>query len=274
MLLSAQPYDACVVATSGGNHGAALAFAASRLGIKSTIYVPDFAGPLKIERMREFGADVIVTGNDVSEAIKEFRDHADRTGAMPVHPFDGPAVIAGQGTVALELLAQSDDLDAVLVSVGGGGLAAGCAAWLGKRVRLVGVETAGTSTYATTLHEGGAATTSPEGLAASALGAPSLGRIPSSLLRDVGAASIVVTDADVLEAQRRLWDVARLIVEPGAAAALAALVSGAYAASAAERVKEAQKRPKLSLARAHSRWCAGERRHPCRLGTADRMCEV
>lgn len=235
-LLSNSVPDAGVVAVSGGNHGAAVAYAATELGYKATVFVPDYASRVKMDRMGGFGADVIPSGTDFQAVIERFEAFAKDTGALAVHPFDAPEVLAGQGTVALEFEAQMSDLDTVFVSVGGGGLIGGMSSWFGDRVNVIAVESEGTATYAWALKDGPDAVITPNGVAADALGAPKLGALAYQALTQAKRRSIVVTDAEIIAAQNQLWDVARIIGEPGAATALAALTAGVYHPEKDERI--------------------------------------
>ncbi len=154
-LLSRDVPDAGVVAASGGNHGAAVAYAATKLGHKSVVFVPRaIAKEEKLRRMRDFGAEVILTEGSVADCMAEYAAHAEATGALSVHPYDTAPTLAGQGTVALEIEAQTDGFDTIMVATGGGGLIGGIAAWLGDRVRVVSIETEGTNTLARSLREG------------------------------------------------------------------------------------------------------------------------
>ncbi len=235
-ILSGKVGPAGVVAFSGGNHGAAVAYAATRLGHKSKVFAPAFAGPLKIARMRGFGAEVEVMDTPVNDILAAFLAYAAETGALPVHPYDDALVLAGQGTVAQEIERDLPDLDTIFVSVGGGGLVGGVAAWYGRRIKIVAVETCGTATYASALRDGIGSAITPSGVAASALGASSMGVLPFALLAQSNVRSVLVEDADVIAAQARLWDSARIVGEPGAATALAALTSGAYKPAPGERL--------------------------------------
>ncbi|MGR3291330.1 MAG: threonine/serine dehydratase [Paracoccaceae bacterium] len=235
-LLSNTLPKAGVVAFSGGNHGAALAYAATKLGVKSTIFVPDFAGPTKIGRMRHFGAEVIVMSEAVDKILQAFLDYADETGARAVHPYDEELVLAGQGTVGLELEQQVADIDTLVVSVGGGGLIGGLSVWFDGRIKIVAVESDGAATYATALAKGANSVILPTGVAASALGASSMGALPLEILAQIQPVSVTVPDSAIYAAQTRLWDTTRIIGEPGAATALAALTSGAYRPEKDERV--------------------------------------
>lgn len=236
-LLGARVPEAGVVAISGGNHGAAVAHAATTLGHKSTIFVPaTIAQEVKLARMRAFGAEVIVAEGTVAEVIARYEAHAAETGAVPVHPYDTPPTVIGQGTVAAEIEAQLPHLDTLMVAVGGGGLIGGVASWFGDHVRIVSVETEGTNTLARSLAEGPEIDVRATGVAAGSLGGPALGRLPWEVVRSRVATALVLSDATVFEAGHRLWEAARLSVEPGAAVALAALTSGAYVPQRDERV--------------------------------------
>ncbi len=235
-ILCAHPSPDEVVAFSGGNHGAAIAYAATKLGIRSTVFVPEFAGAVKIQRMKDFGANVVVPGNDIDEVIRQYEDHASRTGAVAIHPFNDFAVMCGQGTVGLEIEQQFPSIDTLFVSVGGGGLIGGIASWYSNRIKMVAVETEGTATLATHLSQGPGTLIQASGVAASALGASTMGDLPMEVLHRSKLTSLVVSDEAVIAAQKRLWDTTRTIGEPGAAVALAALTSGAYQPETGERV--------------------------------------
>lgn len=235
-MLAERVPEAGVVAVSGGNHGAAVAYAATALGHGSVVFVPTFAGPVKMARMRKFGAEIVVGGDDVGALMTMYEAHAASTGARCVHPYDDPLVMAGQGTLAREFEGQSGGLDTVIVSVGGGGLIGGMAGWFGTRARIVAVESDGTATLHTALQEGPDAVIKASGLAASSLGASTVGAGPMAQLAPCDLVSILVSDAAIREAQLLLWDTLRLVVEPGAATAVAALTSGAYQPAEGERV--------------------------------------
>ena len=225
-----------VSAYSGGNHGAAVAYAATSLGMKSKIFVPDFAGPVKIARMQGFGAEVQVMSASAAEIVAAFQDYAAQNDALAVHPFDDPKVLAGQGTLGLEIEGQLPEFDTLVLSVGGGGLIGGIGSWFGDRVKIVAVESEGAPTLATTLKEGPGAQITPTGIAASALGAGSMGVLPMQVLQNTDTLSLLVPDEAIIEAQRQLWDCTRIVGEPGAATALAALTSRAYEPAQDERV--------------------------------------
>jgi threonine dehydratase len=224
-----------VVAASGGNFGLAIAYAARRLGHRASVFVPDSSPPEKIAPLRDLGADVHVVPGYYADALAAADDHVTTTGALRAHAYDQRQVVAGQGTAALELLADAPDLDTVVVACGGGGLLAGVVAWVGADVRVVAVETEGTPTLAAALRAGHPVDVEVSGIAASSLGARRLGDHAWSA-RSLVDAAIVVDDAAVVDAQRRLWAATRLVAEPGGATALAALTSGAYAPAPDERV--------------------------------------
>ncbi len=235
-LLGAEVPAAGIVAASGGNHGAAVAAAARALGFTARIFVPRSSPEAKVSRIRGYGAEVVVGGATYAEARAAAEAHAGQTGALDVPAFDHPLVVAGQGTAALEL-AEEAALDTLLVAVGGGGLAAGCAAALLPRgARVIGVETSGTGSWHAALEAGAPVEVEVSGLAVDSLGSRSVGRVPFDVLRRAGAGSAVVSDEDVRSAQRALWEGCRVAAEPGGAAALAALLSGAYRPARGERV--------------------------------------
>lgn len=235
-LMSRDIPDVGVVAISGGNHGAAVALAATKLNIPSVVYVPELlAVEVKMRRMRDLGAEVIAVPGDVDDAIRAYTAHAERSGAVPIHPYDSPETLAGQGTVAVELAEQAD-ADTVLVSVGGGGLIGGLLSWFRGDTKVVAVETEQTACLAKSLAAGERVHITPGGISASGLGASQIGKLGWHAAQTWLGDSVVVSDADTFDAGRRLWDAARLAVEPGAATALAALTSGAYTPDPGERV--------------------------------------
>jgi threonine dehydratase len=216
-----------VVAASGGNFGLAVAWAAGRLGHRASVFVPDSSPASKLDPLHGLGADVHVVPGYYADALAAADEHVAATGAARAHAYDQREVVAGQGTAALELTDDVPDVDTVLVACGGGGLLAGVAAWCGERVRVVAVETERTATFAAALAAGHPVDVEVGGLAASALGARRIGE-HAWAARHLVDRSLVVSDAAVGDAQRRLWDAARLVAEPGGATALAALTSGTY----------------------------------------------
>lgn len=235
-MLSAALPEAGVIAASGGNHGAAVAWAAARLGVTAEIFVPSVASPAKVERIRGFGATVHVGGASYADAFAASQVRAAESGALVVHAYDQPETIAGQGTVALELEADAPELDSVIVACGGGGLVAGVAAWFAGRVKVIAVEPEGCPTLSAALHAGRPVDVEVGGLAVDSLGARRIGELAYPLCVRYVAHSVLVTDAAIRGAQLALWRELRIAVEPGGAAALAALTSGAYAPQPGERV--------------------------------------
>lgn len=226
-----------VVAASGGNHGAAVAYAATQLGHPSVIFVPKaIAKEEKLRRMRDFGGEVILTEGAVADCMAAYAAHAETTGALSVHPYDTFPTLAGQGTVAAEIEAQMGGIDTILVSTGGGGLIGGVAAWFRDRVRVISVETEGTNTLARSLRDGPEINVQATGIAASSLGGPRLGVMSYAVAKAHVDQAIILPDQAVFDAAGRLWAATRLIGEPGAAVALAALTSGAYVPARDERV--------------------------------------
>lgn len=235
-LLSHAVPEAGVAAASGGNHGIAVAFAARSLGHKARIFVPVISSPAKIAAIRREGADLVVGGERYNDALAACEAWLAESGALSVHAYDAWPTIAGQGTVGLEWEEQSPGLDTVLVAVGGGGLVAGIAAWFGDRVKVVGVEPAGSCALRAALDAGGPVDVAVESIAADSLGARNCGsrvyEVASLLLADI----VLVADEAIVEAQRLAWRDTRIALEPGGATALAALTSGAYRPEPGERV--------------------------------------
>ncbi|NNM71663.1 serine/threonine dehydratase [Enterovirga aerilata] len=236
--LLSQPIPAAgVTAASGGNHGAAVAFAARELDIPARIFVPKIASAAKIALIRRCGAEIVIAGERYADAQAACDRHAAGSGALLIHPFSAPATMAGQGTVALEWDEQAPELDTVLVAVGGGGLIGGIATWwAGTTIRVVGVEPEGSRALHAALAAGGAADVEVNSVAADSLGARNVGELVYGTCRDTVDQVVLVSDAAIRDAQRRLWQEFRIAAEPGGAAATAALLSGAYRPSARERI--------------------------------------
>jgi threonine dehydratase len=235
-LLQAVVPEAGIVAASGGNHGAAVAYAAARLGHRARIYVPEIAGPAKIALIRAQGADLQVVPGAYAEAAARAAEWRAATGAMEVHPYDAEATVAGQGTVMSEWEEQGLSADTVLIAVGGGGLIAGALGWLEGRRRVVAVEPETSCALHAALAAGAPVDVEVSGVAANALGARRIGDICLGLAQAQGVQSVLVRDAAILEAQALLWRELRQLVEPAGATALAALLSGAYRPAVGERV--------------------------------------
>ncbi len=235
-LLSQPIPEMGVVAASGGNHGAAVAYAAQVLGVPATIFVPTVASPAKLARIRSFGANLIITGNLYSDALAASEEHLRREGGLPIHAYDSPETLLGQGSVGLEFEQQEPALDTVLVAVGGGGLIGGIAAWYGDRIRVVGVEPETAPTLARALAAGEPVDAPAGGIAADSLAPRRVGQLPFTVARAHVQQVVLVPDDAIVQAQRRLWETCRIVSEPGGAAALAALTSGRYQPGPEERV--------------------------------------
>lgn len=235
-LLSQPVPEAGVVAASGGNHGAAVAYAAKRLGHKAQIFVPEMAGPSKIALIERTGASLTVVPGEYANAAEAAQDYEARTGAMQVHPYDALPTVAGQGTLMREWEEQGLVADTVLIAVGGGGLIAGALAWLQGARKVVSVEPETSRALHAALEAGAPVDVSVSGVAANALGARRVGEISFELAQEHLGDAVVVPDAAIVEAQQRLWQSHRLLVEPSGACALAALLSGAYTLAPGERV--------------------------------------
>lgn len=233
-LLSSDVPPAGVVAASGGNHGAAAAYAAQTLGYPAKIFVPELAGPSKIALIEQTGADLSVVSGEYANALTEAQAHEAKTGAMQIHAYDAPATVAGQGTCFAEWEAQGLQADTVLVAVGGGGLISGALAWLQGARKVVAVEPETSCALHAALAAGEPVDVSVSGIAANALGARRIGSICFGLAQ--GITSVLVPDAAIAEAQKRLWQAHRILVEPAGATALASLFSGAYQPEPGERV--------------------------------------
>lgn len=235
-LLAAPVPAGGVVAASGGNHGAAVAYAARALGHRARIFVPELAGPAKIALIRAAGVEPDVVPGVYADALALAEAHGAATGAMPIHAYDAPATVAGQGTLLREWEEQGLAADTVLIAVGGGGLIAGALGWLGGRRRVVAVEPALAPTLNAALKSGPGTTVSVGGIAANALGAARIGRICHGLATRHKVTSVLVSDAAIAAAQALLWRELRQWVEPAGATALAALTSGAWRPEPGERV--------------------------------------
>ncbi len=235
-ILSSQVPETGVIAASGGNHGLATAFAARALGHKAEIFVPEISSPVKIARLRDYGAIVNVGGASYAEAFAASEKRVKETGALVVHAYDQPEVLAGQGTAGREFERQAPGLDTILVAVGGGGLIGGVAAWYQGRTKIVGVEPEAAPTLARALEAGAPVDVAVGGVAADSLGAKRVGGLMFAHARQHIARVVLVADDAIRAAQRALWEALRVAAEPGGAAAMAALLSGAYTPQADERV--------------------------------------
>jgi threonine dehydratase len=225
-----------VVAASGGNHGVAVAFAAQRLGIPARIFVPTISSPAKIARIRELGAELIITGDRFADAYAASEAWRATTGAMPIHPFEQEETLLGQGTVGKELAEQAPDIDTLLVAVGGGGLIGGIAAWYQGRIKLVSVEPELAPTLADALKAGHPVDAPTGGIAADSLAPRQVGALMFPLAQQFVHSAVLVPDDAIRQAQERLWHGLRIVAEPGGATAFAALLAGAYRPAPGERV--------------------------------------
>lgn len=224
--LSQPTGGAGLVAASGGNHGAAVAHVAASLGLRAEIFVPGVSSELKRQRIAALGATVHVVGDVYDDAQAAADEHAEATGALLLHPFDRPEVIAGQATVGRELDDDAGGLDDVLVAVGGGGLFAGVVAAMPESVNVVPVEPVNIPSLADALAAGGPVDVNVGGVAADSLGARRIGRYAhAAALRSNVSPVLQVADETITAAQRLLWDRCRLVTEPGGAAAMAGLLA-------------------------------------------------
>ncbi|WP_285778295.1 threonine/serine dehydratase [Microtetraspora sp. NBRC 13810] len=225
-----------VIAASGGNHGLAVAHVARSLGVRAEIFVPEVTGEVKVAGLRALGAEVTQTGAVYSDAYAASRARAALTGALEVHAYDHPDVVAGQGTVGAELLEQAGGVDTILVAVGGGGLIAGVTAAVADKAAVVAVEPERIPTLERALAAGRPVDVEVGGVAADALGATRVGGLAFELVRRAGVGSLLVTDDAIVAARAELWRAHRIAVEPAGAAAYAALLSGVYRPRPGERV--------------------------------------
>jgi threonine dehydratase len=225
-----------VVAASGGNHGVAVAYAARRRGVPAKIFVPVVSSPAKIERIRQLGADLVITGERYADALAAAQDWVSSSGAMSVHAYDQRETILGQGTVGLELAEQVSELDTVLVPVGGGGLIAGIASWFAGAARVVGVEPDGAPTLSYARAEGRPADAPAGSVAADALAPRQVGELVFPITQAYVDDVVLVDDASILAAQRALWQAFRVAAEPAASVGIAALLAGAYKPAPGEHV--------------------------------------
>ncbi|PBB68365.1 threonine dehydratase [Mesorhizobium sp. WSM4312] len=225
-----------VVAASGGNHGAAVAYAAMRLGHKATIFVPEVSPQAKLDRIRGYGADLVVGGARYAEALAASERFAQETGALQIHAFNQEETLVGQGTLGLEIESDLPEIDTLLVAVGGGGLIGGIAAWYAGRIRIVAIEPEGAPTLHRAFEAGHPVDAPAEGIAADSLAPKRVGEMMFPIAEAFVERSILVSDDDIIAAQKALWHRVRIISEPGGAAAFAAILSGRYTPAPGERV--------------------------------------
>ena len=239
-LLTRRVPEAGVAAASGGNHGAAVAFAAMQLGLAARIFVPVISSAAKIQRIRDFGATLVVGGERYADALAASDAYVEASGALSVHAFDQVETLLGQGSLGLELEAQVPDADTVLLGVGGGGLIGGVAAWYGgaspRRTRVVGVEPELAPTLTCALEAGKPVDAPAGGVAADSLAPRQIGELAFAIARRHVDRVVLVRDEAIRETQRLLWKTLRIAAEPGGVAALSSVVSGAYRPADGEHV--------------------------------------
>jgi threonine dehydratase len=225
-----------VVAASGGNHGVAVAYAAQRLGIPATIFVPDIISPAKTELIRNYGAKLVIAGSRIADALATSEAYLQDSGAMRVHPFDQAETMLGQGTLGMELEQDVGDFDTLLVSVGGGGLIGGLATWFAGRVRIIAVEPEQAPTLHAALSAGMPVDAPAGGIAGDSLAPPRVGQLMFPIAQAHVAQALLVSDDAILRAQAALWSALRVVAEPGGATAFAPLLSGQYRPAPDERI--------------------------------------
>ncbi len=234
-LLTRKLPAAGVVAASGGNHGAAVAYAAMRLGVPAKIFLPTVSSPAKVARIRSYGADLAIVGDLYADSLAASEAWTARTAALPIHAYDQIETLLGQGTLGMELAEQAA-VDTVLVSVGGGGLIGGVAAWFAGAITVVGVEPESAPTLTEALKAGRPVDAPAGGIAADSLAPRRVGELMFPIARAHVARVALVSDDAIRRAQDALWSTLRIVAEPGGAAAFAALLSSAYTPAAGERV--------------------------------------
>jgi threonine dehydratase len=235
-LLTREVPEAGVVAASGGNHGVAVAYAAMKVGRPARIFVPTVSSPAKMDRIRSYGAELVVGGERYNDALLASEEWAAQSGAMPVHAYDQMETLWGAGSAGLEFEEQAPGVDTLLVACGGGGLIGGIAGWYQGRVRIIGVEPEKAPTLYRALEAGRPVDAEAGGIAADSLAPKRVGELMFPLAERWVARVALVSDEAIMAAQRALWSTLRVVAEPGGAAAFAALLSGAYRPAAGERV--------------------------------------
>ena len=235
-MLTREVPQAGVVAASGGNHGVAVAFAAMKLHKPATIFVPSVASPAKLDRIRSYGAELVIAGDRYADSLEASESWTRQSGAMPIHAYEGDETLLGQGTLGLELEEQDPKLDSLLVAVGGGGLIGGVAAWYQDRLKLISVEPTEAPTLNLALKAGKPVDSPAGGIAADSLAPRQVGQQIFPIAQKFVNSSILVSDEEILAAQKRLWETVCIAAEPGGAAAFAGLLSGRYNPKRGERV--------------------------------------
>ena len=234
-MLAAGNQEKGFVAASGGNFGLAVAYAARRLGQKVTVFVPESSPAEKTGNIARLGAEVVVVPGYYAEALVVSREFASNSGAIQLHAYDQVEVMAGQGTCGMEIMEQVPEVLSVLVAVGGGGLIGGVATWVQTRARVIAVE----PELCPTLHEarriGEPVDVEVGGVAASSLGAARIGELPWAANKWISD-SLLLSDEEILAAQRWLWEKCRIVAEPSASTTIAALLTEGYRPSPGEKV--------------------------------------
>ncbi|MDK1491606.1 threonine/serine dehydratase [Sinorhizobium sp. 7-81] len=225
-----------VVAASGGNHGAAVAYAANRLGVPATIFVPSVTSPAKADRIRSCGAKLVIGGERYADALSASEIFVKETGALTIHAYDQAETLIGQGTLGLEIEQDLPEIDTLMVAVGGGGLIGGIAAWFAGLKRIIAVEPEGSPTLHMALDAGRPVDAPAEGIAADSLAPKRVGALMFPFAQSYVDRSILVSDNEIKRAQALLWDTIRIVAEPGGATAFAALLSGRYTPAPGEKV--------------------------------------
>ncbi|WP_331373009.1 threonine/serine dehydratase [Sinorhizobium chiapasense] len=225
-----------VVAASGGNHGAAVAYAANRLGVPATIFVPSVTSPAKADRIRSYGAKLVIGGERYADALSASEIFVKETGALSIHAYDQAETLIGQGTLGLEIEQDLPEIDTLMVAVGGGGLIGGIAAWFTGLKRIIAVEPEGSPTLHMALDAGRPVDAPADGIAADSLAPKRVGALMFPFAQSYVDRSILVSDNEIKQAQVLLWDTIRIVAEPGGATAFAALLSGKYTPAPGEKV--------------------------------------
>jgi threonine dehydratase len=225
-----------VTAASGGNHGAAVAYAAGVLGVPAKIFVPEVSSPAKTSRIRSYGADLVIEGATYSDALAVSQKWISESGAMPVHAFNQPETVLGAGSVGLELRRQAPGAETVLAAVGGGGLLSGIATACDGEIKVVGVEPEGAPSMSEALAAGRPVDAATGSVAVDSLAPRQVGELTFSVVSRRVHSVVLVSDEAILRAQQALWDTLRVVGEPGGCTALAALLSGSYVPEPGESV--------------------------------------
>ncbi|HXC69867.1 MAG TPA: threonine/serine dehydratase [Pyrinomonadaceae bacterium] len=235
-ILTREVPAAGVVAASGGNHGAAVAYAAMKLRKPATIFVPSVASPAKLDRIRSYGAELVIAGDRYAESLEASEEWTARSGALPIHAYEAIETLLGQGTLGMELEEQAPKLDSLLVAVGGGGLIGGVTAWYQDRVKMVAVEPTAAPTLDYALRAGQPVDAPAGGIAADSLAPRQVGQLMFPIVQQYVHEVVLISDDEIVAAQKSLWETIRVAAEPGGAAAFAALLSGRYKPQPGERV--------------------------------------